>query len=255
MQPGQLRIYSAASLFSVERIVFRITFRLNLGYLPDQKCSFGWYTNHGYLEPVTEITLVKSDIPLSALQTALVGAALFGKKSNWWQSFGSHLPHRYLCGNRACQGRIGLGEHKRYDKEESQHSPFVGTSVKYIGGLWGSSLPFWSKSLVQVARVRWGRKGAGVLGVAWLRPTHSLSPSIACTERPASPSELKCSDAASTSQPESPSAPTEPIQQVDSVLGNWNKKSKTSEVQLPLLRIPCAGNSGEKAHSIKCDAI
>ena len=155
----------------------------------------------------------------------------------------------------ACQGRIGLGEHKRYDKEESQHSPFVGTSVKYIGGLWGSSLPFWSKSLVQVARVRWGRKGASVLGVAWLRPTHSLSPSIACTERPASPTELKCSDAASTSQPESPSAPTEPIQQVDSVLGNWNKKSKTSEVQLPLLRIPCAGNSGEKAHSIQWDAI
>ena len=41
----------------------------------------------------------------------------------------------------ACQGRIGLGEHKRYDKEESQHSPFVGTSVKCIGGLWGLLAP------------------------------------------------------------------------------------------------------------------
>ena len=104
----------------------------------------------------------------------------------------------------ACQGRIGLGEHKRYDKEESQHSPFVGTSVKCIGRLWGSSLPFWSKSLVQVARVRWGRKGAGVLGVAWLRPTHSLSPSIACTERPASPSD---SNAPTPRQPHNQSRP------------------------------------------------
>ena len=126
------------------------------------------------------VLLLNLDISITVIQflspkslECWLPTALVGKARQLVAGVGSHLQRNAIS---AAAGQ-DMTRHQ-YDKENHNTPPSFGR-IKGILAEGGPQPVLVQNSGRQVTLGSWRFRGAGVLGVAWLRPTHSLSPSIA----------------------------------------------------------------------------